>query len=75
MDTAPQHLHRSLSQTLIEIEHQILIVHREAEVMHTEPSLIRDERGNFLLTPLLVGKAQVLHALTLLEMRSDDGLA
>jgi len=67
MDTNPRVLRREITRHLTDIERQIGQVYRRAEEMHTEAFLIRDEKGNFLLTPLLVAKAQCLHSLTLLQ--------
>lgn len=63
-----------LLKTLEKVEIQIQEVERVAADMGgparnftIEPEEVRDRNGNFLMIPLLAARAQVLHALVLLE--------
>lgn len=62
-------LGRELSRCIIQLNQQIEAVKREAKRLNTEPSLMRDERGAFLMTPLIVAKAQALHGLALINQK------
>jgi hypothetical protein len=54
-------------QHLYRINDQIGVLETEAASMGIQPDVLRTPDGNYALTPLLVAKAQVLHALTLLQ--------
>lgn len=71
MDISPKVLSNSIRENLTDIERQISEVLRTATELKTEPSRVRDSQGNFMLTPLLVAKAQMLHALTLLQTTKE----
>jgi hypothetical protein len=67
MDMNPQVLRGMLRENLADTEKQIQQVNRLASNMRTEPSLVKDERGNFLIIPLLLAKSQTLLALVMLR--------
>ncbi len=67
MDISVRILRMGLIETLQGVEHQMSVIFRQSEELHTEPSRIQDSMGNFKLTPLLVAKAQILHSLVLLN--------
>ncbi len=71
MEFGTRVLRTGLMENLKDVERQISEVHRQAEELHTEPSRIRDSMGHFILTPLLVAKAQTLHALVLLQTNKE----
>lgn len=62
-------LGRELAKTHAMISSQINTVEHKAQEMGISAHDFRDERGNYVLAPLLVAKAQVLHGLTLLNDR------
>lgn len=62
-------LGRELSRTMSQINAQIEEVREEAKRMEISPIKMRDTSGNYVLTPLLVAKAQTLHALVLVNQR------
>ena len=67
MQIRPLVLQRELAACLTDIQNQIDEVNLEAVKMNIEAKQMRDTSGNYVLTPLLVGKAQCLHALVLLN--------
>lgn len=67
MDINPRVLRSALMQNMEALNHQIEAVKGLSEEMNTLPFQIKDERGNFVLAPLLVAQANVLHALALLQ--------
>jgi hypothetical protein len=62
-------LRTALMENLREVNRCIAEVERQAKRLGTEPQVIRDERGTWVYPPLLVAKAQTLHALTLLQTK------
>ena len=50
-----------------ELEKQVNVVKAMARASNVRPEKIRDSKGDLVLSPLLVAKAQTLHALVLLE--------
>lgn len=62
-------LGRELAQTLTSINKQIKVVEDKAEIMGFDAHDIRDANGNWALIPLLAAKAQILHALVLINKK------
>lgn len=65
-----QALYDQLNRTLIEIQHQIeeLKTLAEQNEMPVEASEMLGSDGHFLMTPLLLAKAQVLNAMASLKV-------
>ena len=51
------------------ISEQIDAINDEAERLDVSPLQLRDTNGNYVLTPLLAAKAQILYALVLLNQK------
>lgn len=62
-------LGRELSRTISQVNRQIDIVTKGAEDMRISPYDLRDAHGNFIMVPLLGAKAQLLHALALINQK------
>jgi hypothetical protein len=62
-------LRQAARETLLDVNKSIAEIERQAKRMGTEPHIIRDEHGNWTLTPLLAAKAQLLHSLVLLQTK------
>jgi hypothetical protein len=62
-------LGRELFKTIAQINEQIEVVSKSAEELNVKPYNLLDDRGNFVLSPLLAAKAQCLHALALINQR------
>jgi hypothetical protein len=62
-------LRQALRDTLKDVNTSLAVIERQAKRMGVEPQLIRDEHGNWILAPLLVAKAQCIHALVLLQTK------
>lgn len=62
-------LGRELFTTISQINSLIDWVKTEAEEAKVQPIRMRDSRGDLVLIPLLVGKAQCLNALAIINQR------
>ncbi len=60
-------LGRELMRTLSQVNRQMEKVDKEASKLNISPYCLRDDGGNYMLTPLLAAKAQLLHALALIN--------
>lgn len=60
-------LFEELKRTLLSINTQIGYVRKEAQRQHISAYAIQDTNGNFMLAPLLVAKANVLHSIVTLK--------
>jgi hypothetical protein len=60
-----------LRSTLSHINEQLNSVYTYADSHGTEPSRLQTTTGEFMLTPLLVAKANVLSALTSLKKAAE----
>lgn len=67
MDVSPNALRKETVQLLAQINTQIATVKLVAKERGVEPHQIMDPSGQYLLSPLLLAKAQCLHTLTLLN--------
>lgn len=63
-------LGRELARSIAMINRQIEEVKKTAKMMEIEPYEVRDAKGSWVMIPLLAGKAQALHALTLVNQKS-----
>jgi hypothetical protein len=69
-DAGRRSLRNELASTLSEIDLQIAAVYKDSEsddYAGVPASQLKSADGNYLLTPLLVAKAQVLYSLVLME--------
>jgi phage terminase large subunit-like protein len=62
-------LGRELSRTISQINQQIDQVRKDAEDSGFSAYKLMDQKGNYVLIPLLAAKAQTLHALALVNRR------
>lgn len=62
-------LGRELVKTLTQVNAQIDVVNKEAKDLGIPVFKLTDTQGNFVLTPLLAAKAQLLHSLVLVNQR------
>jgi hypothetical protein len=62
-------LRRDTIQLLKQIEAQISEVHEEARRMGIPPEKMRDANGNWVMSPLLLAKAQTYGMLVLLQIK------
>lgn len=62
-------LQQELRNLRAELNRQIHQVRMLAKEMDIEAAVLKDQSGNFMLTPLLAAKAQVLSALANLEKK------
>lgn len=62
-------LGRELTKTLSQIGQQIDVVNDAAQEEGISPYKMRNEHGDYLLSPLLAAKAQALHAIVLVNQR------
>lgn len=60
-------LGRELMRTFTQVSRQIEKVEKEANKENVSPYCLKDKNDNYMLTPLLAAKAQLLHALTLIN--------
>lgn len=60
-------LGREIMRAFSQISRQIEVLEREASGQDVSPHKLQDMNGNFMLTPLLAAKAQLLHALVLVN--------
>jgi hypothetical protein len=58
---------KELGKSFAQIKSQIETVEHEAKRMGISAHDMTDSHGNYVLTPLLVAKAQVLHAIVLIN--------
>ncbi len=72
MDVSPNALRKETIQVLNMLNQQIDEVVIEAEKRDIRPTKLADQRGSFLLAPLLLAKAQCLATLTLLNEQGHD---
>lgn len=72
MDPRVADLLVQLRGTLWRINEQIAAIEAYADSHATKPALMQTTTGDFLLTPLLVAKAQVLTAITTLTQRAIE---
>jgi hypothetical protein len=66
-------LGRELVRTLHQVGRQIETVERDAKKKGVSQYSLQDTNGNYMLSPLLTAKAQLLHALTLINAKDPDG--
>lgn len=66
-------LGRELMRTLTQVSRQIEAIEKAANKDGISQYSLRDTNGNYILTPLLAAKAQLLHALTLINQKDNDG--
>jgi hypothetical protein len=62
---------RELVKTLSLVNEQINEIQKEAAQMSIPAGKLRDEHGNYVLVPMLAAKAQLLHALTLINQKGS----
>lgn len=62
-------LGRELARTLSQVNQQIEAIKKDAEGRSVDPYQLRDVSGNWILVPLLVSKANLLHGLALVNDR------
>lgn len=60
-------LGRELARAMGEVSEQIRVVNKKADEVGVSPHDLRDANGNYMLTPLIVAKAQLLHAIVLVN--------
>lgn len=73
-EISSQILLEELAVTFTELEKQINVIKAMARAMNRPAEKIQDNRGDLVLSPLLVAKAQTLHGLVLLEnAKSQSG--
>ena len=66
-EISAQILLQELAVAFQELEKQVNVVKAMARASNVRPEKIRDSKGDLVLSPLLVAKAQTLHALVLFE--------
>ena len=66
-EISSQVLLEELAVAFQELEKQINVIKAMARASQVRPEKIQDSKGDLVLSPLLVAKAQTLHALVLLE--------
>lgn len=64
-------LYLELERTVHELNRQIDVVRKDAEQYGNPAEIMRDRNGGFLLTPLLVAKANCLHGMASLKAAKD----
>ena len=62
-----QVLLEELAVAFQELETQVNVVKAMAKASNVHAERVRDSKGDLILSPLLVAKAQTLHAMVLLE--------
>lgn len=74
LDPNRRTLDQELKLSLRQINNQMEEIRKECVERHIPPVTLRDTSGNYIWTPLVVAKANVLHALTLrgVEVGVDD---
>lgn len=71
MEVRPVVMRQELMSTYREIETQIEEVKKESAAMAISPHKLRDSTGSWALIPLLAARAQILHALALLNQKGN----
>lgn len=61
----------AIRETLIDINQCIGEIERQAKRLGTEPHILRDSSGNWVLAPLLCAKAQMVHSYALLHSKKE----
>jgi hypothetical protein len=69
MIVSPNDLRRSLVALIKQIDAQIAEVEKDAASKHIAPTQLRDTNGGWVLTPLLLAKAQAYGALVQINER------
>lgn len=69
MNVSPDILRRETVQLIRQIDAQIEEVKAESIRRGTVPSALRDSTGNWVLSPLLLAKAQAYNTLVLLQTK------
>lgn len=64
-------LGREIMRTLNQISRQVEVLEREAAGQQVSPHKLLDATGAFQMTPLLAAKAQLLHALVLINQKDS----
>lgn len=67
MNVSPDILRRETVQLINQIDKQIEEIRKSAVKLGTEPHRLRDSAGNWVMTPLLLAKAQAYNTLVLLQ--------
>ena len=67
-----QILLEELAVTFTELEKQVNVIKAMARAANVKAEKIQDSHGDLVLSPILVAKAQALHALVLLEKEKDE---
>lgn len=62
-------LRKELMESYRELGRVIEEVKRQSVSMEIEPHQMRDAQGNWVLAPLIVARAQILHALVLMNQK------
>lgn len=62
-------IRQQLAETLAQIKYQMEEIRQEAQLTQTPPVSMRDEHGNYIWASLICAKAQVLHALVLVNQK------
>lgn len=62
-------LGRELAKTLAQINSQIDVIKEEAKQMDISPYRLKNSNGDYMLVPMLAARAQLLHALVLVNQR------
>lgn len=65
-------LEQELRKALRQINSQIEEIRQEAVRTHTPPVTMKDSHGDYIWSPLVVAKAQVLHGLVLLNAQDVE---
>jgi hypothetical protein len=65
-------LGRELMRTLSQVGRQMESLEKEAKKRDVSPYDLRDPMGNYMLPPLLSAKAQLLHALALVNQKDQS---
>ena len=71
MEIRPLVLRQELMDAYKDVDRQITLVKDEAESMEIQPGELRDGQGNWVMIPLLVAKAQLLHGLIILNRKGN----
>lgn len=63
---------QDLEKTYTDVQAQMVEILADSMERGIPPETLRDERGGYIWAPLLVAKAQLLHAIALLT-KEDEG--
>lgn len=69
MEIRPIVLREELMASYREVSNQITVIKENAEKVGIDPMRMQDTSGAWVLVPLFVARAQILHALTLLNQK------